>query len=251
RIASVMDLPPESLEAVFDIDLAVRVIRDATLEKEQMIADVKAGIREWEPPDMSFWEKAFFMVQSPMQQFADFIKPYLEHVSYPMAGTVTLMVQRAIAGTQDIERFYDKARSEGIDPWHAAGKSWIEWDLAWYWKLPIEILVDPITYTPGILLSVPGKVAVKVGLKTLGRGLLNVNRGMWLSLDIPFDAAKHFLGKFPKTTSQIVRHELDNFTATFSMAVTKQTGRAVHQFTREDVALTLRSAAEAFVANPR
>lgn len=249
--ASVMDLPPESIAAAFDIDQAVRVIRDATLEKEQMIADVKAGIREWEPPDMTFWEKAFFMVQSPMQQFADIIKPYLEHVSYPLAGTVTLMIQRAIPGTQDVERFYDRARSEGVDPWHAAGKSWEEWDLAWYWKLPIEILTDPITYTPGILLSVPGKIATRVGLKTLGRALISVNQGLWDVLDIPFDVGKHFLGKFPRTTNQIIRHELDNFTGTFNAAVARQTGKAVHQFTSEDVALTLRSASEAFVANPR
>lgn len=251
RIASVMDLPSESLDAVLDIDQAVRVIREATLEKEQMIADVKAGILEWEPPDMTMWEKAFFMVQSPLQQFADIIRPYLEHVSYPLAGTVSLMVQKALAGTQDVERFYDKARAEGIDPWHAAGKSWEEWDLAWYWKLPIEILLDPITYTPGIFLSVPGKIAVKVGLKTFGRSILSLNKGMWTSLDIPFDTAKHLLSKFPKTTSQIVTHELGNFTSTFNAAITKQTGKAVHQFTREDVEVTLRAASEAFVANPK
>ncbi|KKN60911.1 hypothetical protein LCGC14_0527100 [marine sediment metagenome] len=251
RLASVMDLPPESIETVLDIDQAVAVIREATLEKERMIADVKAGIRDWEPPDMSFWEKAFFVVQSPMQQFADLIKPYLEHFAYPWAGTVSLMVQRGMAGTQDLEKLFDKARAEGVDPWHAAGVSWEEWGLPLYWKLPIEILIDPITYTPGIGLAVTGKIFTKVGLKTFGESLISLNRGMMSALDIPFDAAKHLLSRFPKTTSQIIRHELDNFTTTFNAAVARQTGKAIHQFTKEDVAITLRSARDAFVANPK
>ena len=184
-LMSVMDLPPETLGEVVDLDAAVGVFRDAALEQQQMILEAKQGIREWEPPEMDWWQKAFFMVQSPMQQFADFLRPYIENVSYPLAAFAVRAVNKLQEGTQDVEKFYDEARAKGMSPWEAARETWKEWDTPWYQKLVIEIVTDPLTYVGTPVMTGVGKLLTRFGLGAIGRPLIAINKGFYIATDIP------------------------------------------------------------------
>ena len=249
---AIKDLPPESISAVFDVDMVMDTIVKADLEQRQMIEDVINGIKEWKQPDQSTWDRLFFSIQSPMQSFADFLAPYMRNVSNPMAGIASMYVAKLLPGTQGIEEnFNRKFYGEDKNVWSAYGEAFEEWDLSWYYKLGIELVTDPITYIPGVGLSVPGRMLNRVGLKTLGSGVLGLNKGIWAVTDIPFDAAKHMFSNISlKTSNQIIQKSMDEFAGTLNVAVTKVTGKAMHQFTRDDLALTLTSAVKAFADTP-
>ncbi len=248
--ASVMDIPPEDVANVLDIDTAMSVIREAAQEREQMVDDVLAGIREWEMPEQSFWDKAFFMVQSPMQQFAEFIRPYLEHFVYPLSGQVGLWGAKMV-GNYEAEREYNELKAGGLDGWHAAGQMWEESDIPWYFKLGLEIIIDPITWIPGWGLSKPGALLTKIGLTRLGTKMISLNKAMYSVLDVPFDIWKFYQTKgMARSFAQQIANQSDLFLMTFNKAVNKQTGKAMHQFTPTDVALTLQKSREAFLKAP-
>ena len=249
--ASIYELPQETISAVFDVNQAVQVMIDADLEQRQMIDDVLTGIAEWETPDMSFADRAFFAAQSPLQAFADFLEPYMKNVSNPLAGWASITVAGLLPGTQQIEELYTNAAARGVDPWHAAGESFEEWNLAWYYKLPIEIVTDPLILVPGWGLSIPGKIFTKVGLKTLGNAFYATNRGIWKVTDIPFNVAKNvYRNPMWKTTQQLIRVDMNDFRNTFKVAVETHSGKMAHQLTRDDLSTTLTAAAKTFKDTP-
>ncbi|MFA5353310.1 MAG: hypothetical protein WC291_03700, partial [Thermodesulfovibrionales bacterium] len=252
QLMSVMGVPAETLNEVVDIDAAVKILRDAALEQSQMIAEVKAGLREWEPPDQTFWQKAFFMVQSPMQQFADFLQPYINNVSYPMAGGAMRIVQGFIEGEQEAEKLYNKAREEGKNPWTAARESYVEWDAPWWQKLLIEIFTDPLTYVGTPVLGGVGVGLRKAGLGFIGNRLIALNKGFYAITDIPFDLWKDVVAKswLPKTTAQIVTKEIDQFNGLLRMAVERNTGKLMTKATPDDIAAALKECIEEYAKLP-
>lgn len=252
-IMSVLDIPPEEALRAVDYTELVKPFSDAISEREERIKAVLAGEEEWKMPELGFWQRAMFTVLSPMQTAADIIRPYLEKVSYPIAGFVAYTVSRMLSGTQDIEDKYDKMKAMGYSPWEAMSEAWQEWELPWFLKLGLEILTDPITYIPGLLFSVPGRVLSRIptaGTRLLGAQLLNLNRGMWAVLDIPFDAAKTLWAAIPKTFAQTTKFELDTFRDLLTAAATKQSGKIINMLTPDDLTKTLERAVRDFADTP-
>ncbi|MFA5384151.1 MAG: hypothetical protein WC364_05730 [Eubacteriales bacterium] len=247
-----MDLPPESIQAKFDIDMAMDVIVKADLEQRQLIKDARNKIIEWEQPSQSTWDRVFFTVQSPLQSFANFLAPYMRNVSQPLAGIASMYIAQLLPGTQGIEeKFNQKFYGENKNVWSSYGEAFDEWDIAWYYKLPIELITDPINFIPGVGLTIPGKVLTKVGLKTFGTSLISLNKGLWIATDIPFDLAKKsFASDIWKTPMQLVGRHMQEFNATIPVAVGQVTGKALHEMTSTDLAQTLRVAAKSYADTP-
>lgn len=252
-IASVMDIPESELRRVVDITELIQPYSDAVSEREELIKAVLSGEQEWEMPELGFWGKVMFTVLSPMQVAADVIKPYLENVSYPWAGFVAYSVARFLSGTQAIEDNYAKMRAMGYSPWEGMSEAYQEWPLPWYLKLPLEIITDPITYIPGLFLSVPAKILTKIpttATRVLGTKLIYLNRGLWSILDIPFDAGKALWAHIPKTFNQATRFELDAFRDLLIAASSKQSGKVVNMLTPDDLIKTLERSTKEFAATP-
>ena len=253
KYLSLMDLPEETIQAAIDIDSVVNIFKKADLEQRQLIQDVKDGIAEWEIPDQSTWDKIFHAVQSPMATFADALDPYIHNVSHPIAGALSWSVAQLVPGIQDIEKEFDAAwdGSSGVgNIWKAHGEAFENWDLDWYMKLPIELLTDPLTYIPGVGLTIPGKLMTRVGMRTWGEGILQLNRGIYAVTDIPFIAAKNFAGaEIWKTPTQLAELATNKFRATFNVSV-ETAGKSLQHATVEDVAKTLENAVRAFADNP-
>ena len=259
-IASLSGLPSESVNQALDIDEMVRLIRDATLEKEQMIADVKNGLADWKIPDQTFWEKVYFTVQSPMQQFAEFMKPYIANVTNPMTGMITQGIAKAIFWREwEIEKTFKEKRAAGINVWQAFGESWEEYDLPMWLKLVMEIAFDPITYIPGWGLSKTGMVLTKVGtglpklakIASFGDKLISFNKGIYSALDLPFDIVKWNLRRMPTTTKQLAQRQSDELINHFYAAAYRQTGKIAEKLSVADAIKTLTDARAAHLANPQ
>lgn len=256
-IASEMDLPPEALAEIEDITGLVREFSEAAASQEEQIRAVLADLADWELPGQSLKEKALFTMLQPAQAIADLIQPYLHHVSFPLAGVAVHTIQRMMSGEQGMEKLYNEIRSTGRDPWHAMGDAWEEYDLPWYYKLPIEIMTDPITYTPGLLLSGPGKILTRAGARglpgasRLGRGMLSFNKGLWTAIDLPFDAGKALWARIPKSFAQNVRVEVSAFQDTLQAATTRFTGKPINLVTADDMIQTVEKAVVDFKANPK
>ncbi len=258
KIASLMDIP-DSIKDSLDMDQLVKVLGQSAQEQQNQVNEVLSGVREWKVPETSLWEKALFAVSQPMQAMADIMKPYIENVSYPLAGAASYMVAKMISGRQDIETLYDKYRASGVNPWQSLGQGYKEWDLPWWQKLLIELPTDlPMLLIPGIGLSVPGKVLTKVGSRfslgvpfALGRSMLALNEGLYHVLDFLPSVAKAGWTKFPKTFDQIINSELDKFMQSeLYPATSKITGKAIHQLTPADISRTMEESVKAFRATP-
>lgn len=256
-IAAEMDLPPEALAEIEDITDLVREFSEAAVSQEEQVRAVLADLEDWEMPGQSLKEKFIFTLLQPAQAIADIIQPYLHHVSFPLAGMAVHTIQRMMSGEQGMEIRYNEIRSTGRDPWHAMGDAWEQYDMPWYYKLPIEILTDPITYTPGLLLSGPGKIALKAGARglpgasRLGRSMLSLNKGLWTAIDLPFDAGKSIWARIPKSFGQTARVELNAFQDTMQAAVTKFSNKPINLVTADDMIQTIEKAVVDFKANPK
>ena len=248
-MAKLMDIPADEIAEAGELSSMVAVYVEQANARSEAIASVLAGVTEWEI-EQGFWEKALFTFLSPFQTFADVMRPYIENVSYPLAGVVTLAVQNLFSSEHDVEKEFDRLRSSGVNIWQAAGESWETWEAPMWQKLLIEIATDPITYTPGILLSAPGKVANKVGMKFLGSRLLALNKGMYEVLDIPFDMFKSALARFPKSFNQATKIKLNHLKDLVFTNTQKQSGKLLHMLTPDDIAKTLDGALIAYKKNP-
>jgi hypothetical protein len=250
ELMKVMGVTEEQAKTAGEYLNIVKNYSDQAKKAEEEIKNVLAGTSEWKMPDMSFAERAKFFMLSPMQVVADVMKPYIENVSYPLAGLATVMTQRIISGEQDTEAEFDRIRASGKNFWSAAGTAWEKWDAPWWQKLPIEIITDPLTYLPGVALSVPGKIAVKVGLKTFGLRLLALNKGLYAALDIPFDLVKAGMARIPKSFAQATRAELDILKDLTLVNTAKRTGKLITHLSVDDISKTLDEAIVAFKNNP-
>jgi len=250
QLMSVMGLSDEAIGQAVDMTEATKIFRDAALEQAQKIEEVKQGLDEWEVPDRTFWEKAMFAVQSPLQQFANFLRPYLENVNYPMAGLAEQMVADILGGTQEIELLYDAKRAQGLSPWEAAKETHMEWDAPWYQKIIAELVTDPLSYVGTPVLRGVGTLLTKVGLGSLGRGVIAFNKGFYIATDIPFDLMKAGLRKLPKTTNQTVKAGVDQFNSYLWAAVELDTGKVMSKVTPEELAATMHKAVEFYSTHP-
>ena len=253
QLAAIMDIPEEELRRAVDYTELLKPYADAIVEREAQIKAVLAGEEEWEMPELSLGKRIAFTLLSPMQVAADVIRPYLEKVSYPIAGFVAYSISRWIEGTQDIETQYDKMLAMGYGPWEAMSEAHQEWNAPWYAKLGLELITDPLTYTPGLVVSIPGKILSKIPLtatRLLGGRMLQLNKGMWSALDIPFDAFKGMWSRMPKSFNQATKMELDAFRDLMIAASTKQSGHILSLLTPDDVAQTLTRAMKDFAATP-
>ena len=249
RAMSLMNIPADTLTEAVSISELIKPLSEAASEQSAQIEAVLAGLAEWEKPSLSIKEKLLFTLMSPLQVAADVIMPYIEHVSYPLAGLAVYNIQRLIPGQQSLEANYNRRRAEGENPYNAIRYAWQDWDANWGAKLAIEILVDPLTYTPGILLSIPGKAfrgTGIIGLRSMGRGMLAFNQGMWDVLDIPFSAFRAWwagqrvgikgltIPGIPKTVNQMLASESDQFSGLLFAGLTKHTGKALNRITADD-----------------
>jgi hypothetical protein len=249
RAMSLMNIPTDTLAEAVQISELIKPLSEAASEQTAQIEAVLAGLEEWEKPSLGIKEKLMFAMMSPMQVAADIMMPYIEHVSYPLAGLATYMVQQLIPGKQSLESEYNRRRAEGESVYNALKYSWRDWDANWAGKLAIEIFTDPLTYTPGLLLSVPGKAlrgTGVIGLRAMGRGMLAFNQGMWDVLDIPFDAFRAWwagrrvgiagmsVPGIPKTTKQLTDSELNNFSATLFAGLTAHAKKPLNMITADD-----------------
>ena len=257
KVAALMDISKETLEEIKPISEQIKPIADALSEQERFIEDMLAGVKEWELPEMGFWERAKFTALQPMQVVADLLKPWTESVPKLNAGFVLYHIAKLVGGTQQIEETYDELRASGVGWYDAYRQAFNEGsNLNWAGKLMMEIILDPITWTPGLLLSGPAKITGKVGLKTFSTKLLAVNQALWRGWDLPFDLFKGFWKGFPKATSQMIRTEIDNFSTTWYAATTeyvmkvKGVVKTPSQLTVEDIGEAMLFAKSRAVANP-
>jgi len=259
KVASLLDIPDDVVNAAMDMDQMVSMLAKAAQEQQAQIGEVLAGVREWEVPKTTTWQRLLFIAQQPMQAVADIMKPYLEDVSYPLAGGAIYLASKiSPTGPFDVEKLYDQYRAAGINPWTSLGKAEQEWDAAWYWKLLIELPTDPLTYVPGIALSLPGKILLKTGsrfgigaMKALGSTMIGVNEGLYQVLDFLPSAMKAVWSRFPKTFDQIIKARLDDFMQSqLYPSVSKITGKAIHELKPDDISKTMEEAVKAFRATP-
>ena len=253
QLASIMDIPPEDVTRVVDYTELLEPYSAAIAEREEHIKAVLAGDEKWQMPETGFWQKALLAVASPMQVFADVFKPYIENVSYPLAGFVASSVARLRSSTTDIEDKYAQMRALGYNWWDSMSEAYQDWTLPWYWKLPLEIITDPITYIPGIALKVPAFALTKIPLtitRRMGAGLYALNKGLWNALDMPFDAFKAFWGSLPKTFNQATKFELNSFRDLLVTAASKQSSKVVGSLSVDDLTRTLERAMKDFAADP-
>ncbi len=253
-IAAVLDIPVEAVTTAVDYTELLKPYSDAIAEREEKIRAVLAGTEDWKMPELGFWENIAFTITSPMQVAADAIKPYLEHFAYPWAGFVAYSVSRFLHGTQDIEDEYAKMKSKGYNWWDAMGEAYQEWGLPWYLKLSLEMVTDPLTYTPGLLLKAPGTILTKIptaATRMLGGGLLSLNKGLWYATDLPFDAAKSLWARLPKTFNQATKLELDRFRDSLMTSASTQSGHIVNMLTVDDLTRILERAMKDFKATPK
>ena len=253
QFASIMDIPAEEISRAIEYEELVQPFALAIAEREEQIKAVLAGEEEWQMPELSLGQQLMFTVLSPMQAAADVIRPYLEKVSYPIAGFAAYSVSRFLSGTQDIEDKYARMKELGYSNWQAMSEAYQDWDWPWYAKLALEIATDPITYTPGLLLSVPSKLLVRTpfaATRAVGIGLTSVNRGLWSALDVPFDAAKAFWANLPKSFSQATKFELNAFRDLIITTSTKQSGKIVSMLTPADLTTALEKSMKAFIDTP-
>ena len=113
---------------------------------------------------------------------------WLTRITYPMAGLVTSMLERAGVGfakpgtpfglsrwqpsnfnaaDQEFNRLVQQMRREGLGAWEAYGKAWQEFERNWALKLAFEIVVDPISYV-GFGIYGRGAIALTTRLSLLG-----------------------------------------------------------------------------------
>ena len=279
QYAAIMDIPADTRQAGFDRQQLVAPYVEAIKETNDKIRAVLSGEEEWETPQMSLWQQAQFVIASPMQIVADIVRPYLEHVNYPLAAISQLAASRmlnTLGWTNQpwgIEDSYARMREQGFEGWEALGKAWEEADLPWYSKLGVELLTDPLTYTPGVLLKVPGlglkvagrrllsgavtgavrspRVLAGTSLEMMGERILYFNRGLWQVLDIPFDGFKTLWAKIPKSFNQATNAQLTVYRGTLRAAVEKTTGRSFERSTAGEIAETLTIAQKAFRETPQ
>lgn len=260
KAMALMGIPSDTLTEAVQISELIKPLSEAASEQSAQIEAVLAGLEEWKKPSLGIKEKLLFTMMSPMQVAADMLMPYIEHVSYPLAGMAVYNIQRLIPGKQSLEADYNRRRAEGESVYNALKYAWQDWDAPWVAKLAIEILVDPLTYTPGILLSVPGKAlrgTGVIGLRSMGRYMLAFNQGMWDVLDIPFGAFRAWwagqrigikgftIPGIPKTASQMLTSETDQFSGILFAGLTKHTGKALNMITAEDTTSFLVKSLEA------
>lgn len=243
KVASEMNIPEDIVKEIKDQDEAIKEISKIWTEHTTMRAEVLAGIREWEVPQVEgFWKKALFTISQPMTVVADLMQPIIENWTYPLQGFIYTNAQRLMAGTQGLEKEFNQLRASGVGTWKAYSRAWQEWDAPWGLKLASEIFLDPITYIPGLAFSLPGRFAVKIGLTSLGKGILAFNRGLWTVLDVPFVTFKAAWGWLPKATPQVITHEMEKFGAAWFGATTsylakiKGVVKTPEQLTVDDIA---------------
>lgn len=252
KVASLMDIPEDVANSAMDISEMAEMLSQAAQESQVQVAEVLAGIRDWEAPKLSTWQRILFIAQQPMQAASDIMQPYLKNISYPLAGGASYLVSKVIGGEQSIEKKYNEYRAAGKNPWESLSAGWETAEYPWWQKLLIELPTDPLTWIPGLGLSVPGKVLLKMGATRAGLTLLRVNEGMYYVMDIIPSIAKTLWTKLPKSFDQAITHKLNEFMQnTLYPAISLHTGKPIHQLTVDDVSKTLTEAVKAFADNPK
>jgi hypothetical protein len=254
KIMTLMGLTEEDVQKAGTFESIIEQYSRMMQERDQQIKDVMAGVSEWETPKLSLVERLKASALSPFLALGDLMQPYIENVSTPLAGLSVNLFQNIFPGKQEFETKFDALiKSQPYSPgmvWNAARKTYNEWNMPWYGKLPIELVTDPLTYIPGWGLSKPAAIANKIGLKSISRAMIKVNEGMYHAMDIPFDFIKTAISRVPKSFNQQIVKQVDDVMSNAYVAMDLVSpGKLRH--TVEDFEKAITQSIEAYTTNPQ
>lgn len=247
RIMSLMGYTVDEVAEASNFSSAVAEYNKAIAAQQQQISEVLAGLADWKTPKLSIWSNFKLLALSPFQFLGDVMQPYIENVTYPLAGMAVMSFQRLWPDYQGLQQSYDEIRASGQNFWSASGQAWDKWGAPWFLKLPVEIIIDPLTWIPGWGLSKPASLAKRVGLIKVGAALTSVNKGMYAALDVPFDLGKSALRHIPRSFSQEITHEV-NQTMTHIWAAADIVAPGAR--TAEAFEKTINTSLDTFITNP-
>ena len=250
-----MGIPPDVELTVEAWKAKIQPFIDAVSKQESDLQAVIDGSTQWEMPQLGLKDQLMYAISQPMTQLSDAMKPYLTHVSYPLAGLAALNVQRLIPGTQGVEQAYADAKSKGGNWWDSMGTAWAEWEAFqnpyanFFAKFAVELVTDPLTYIPGLGLSIPGKALKKVGFNSFGQATLKFNEALWKVGNAPFDWASGKIAQFGTTLRMASEQHVRSFGQVMFAHQTATSG-VMEKIGSVKFVGNIKTAIDAFVKNP-
>jgi len=260
-IAKDMNVDETALQGYQDFYDLAKPIRDAAKEQEQQIAEVMAGIRDWQITPKSTLDNIKNALTSPIQELSKVVGVYMKYVGNPLTGLAVLTAHQLMRGTQGMEKNWEAAKARGENPWVALGTAWEQEELFgnnaanFAAKLVLGIVTDPLTFFPGWGLSIPGKIMLSAGakggvLRMGGEALLASNKWMWRVNNIPFDMIKTGMSKISTTLRLAAQRDGENFRALTFEGASVHTGLPFNAITPTQLHESFVAAHKKFMSTP-
>lgn len=216
-------------------------------DRNSQLEAFRTGIAEM--PEYKLTDMLKEMAFQPGLALAEVAMVYFEHVSMPLAGK---LYKNFIPDLEaEYQRF--KVANPDVSDREALVHAWVAWDApfeGWQqWVLKymlMEGLVDPLTY-------VGWGIAAKLTkpIPYVGRMVGAAERGAMAVFELPFDAAKWLVRKFPKTLTQratMAQHQASQYVERY---LTKATGRHLSGMSMKDFTEASERAIKYALNNPQ